>query len=52
MAGTLVGNIVNGQYNKTAASTDATKTDNTTSTSKTAAKEGTQYNEEMFYSFL
>lgn len=52
MAGTLVGNIVNGQYNKTAASTDATKTDNTTSTSKTAAKEGTQYNEEMFLQLL
>ncbi|WP_028236283.1 flagellar hook assembly protein FlgD [Pseudobutyrivibrio sp. MD2005] len=52
MAGSLVGQIVNGEYKKTAASNDATKANSTTSTSKTASKEGTQYNEEMFLQLL
>ena len=52
MAGSLVGQITNGEYTKTAASNDATKANNTTSTSKTAANDGTKYNEEMFLQLL
>ncbi len=52
MAESLIGSIVNGQYTKTTASTDATNSDSTVSTSKTATNEGTAYNEEMFLQLL
>lgn len=52
MAGSLIGQITNGQYTKTAASQETTKSNTTTSTSKTADKKGTQYNEEMFLQLL
>ncbi len=53
MAGSLIGSIENGVYKKTDASAEATKTaENTASTSKTAASNGTEYNEEMFLQLL
>ncbi|SEK59682.1 flagellar basal-body rod modification protein FlgD [Pseudobutyrivibrio ruminis] len=49
----LVGALTNGQYKKTTASTEATKTETTNSTSKTASKnKGTEYNQEMFLKLL
>ena len=52
MAGSLVGQIINGEYTKTAASTEATKSSSNMSTSKTSDSKGTQYNEEMFLQLL
>ncbi len=52
MAGSLIGSVLNGEYTKTAASTEATKSSDTTSTSKTTASKGTEYNEEMFLKLL
>ncbi len=48
----LVGAINNGEYKKNAASTEITKADQTTSTSKTAAKEDNGYNQDMFLQLL
>ena len=48
----LVGAVTNGQYSKTAASTEATKSDTTTTTSKSASSNGTEYNQEMFLKLL
>lgn len=48
----LIGAINNGVYKKTAASQEATKSNETTSTSKTAGKTGTDYNQEMFLQLL
>lgn len=49
----LVGALTNGQYKKTTASTEATKSETTNSTSKTASKNnGTEYNQEMFLKLL
>lgn len=47
----LVGSIVNGEYTKTQASTEATKT-TTASSSLTEASSGTQYDQEMFLQLL
>ncbi len=52
MASDLIGSITNGQYTKTAASQEATKSDTTVSTSKTEAAKGTEYNQEMFLQLL
>ncbi|QFJ55482.1 flagellar hook assembly protein FlgD [Pseudobutyrivibrio xylanivorans] len=52
MAGLLTGAVTNGQYTKTQASQDLTKSNETTSTSKTAAKRDTGYNQDMFLQLL
>ena len=52
MANLIVGSVVNGEYTKTNASTEATKSSNSTSTSKTAAQENGGYTEEMFLQLL
>ena len=48
----LVGAVDNGKYTKTDASKQTTKSDQTTSTSKTAAKEDNGYNKDMFLKLL
>ena len=52
MAGSLIGAVTNGAYTKTAASQEATKSDQTTSTSKTPGKTGNEYDQEMFLQLL
>jgi flagellar basal-body rod modification protein FlgD len=52
MANLLIGSVTNGEYTKTNASKEATKSNDTTSTSKTAAKENGGYSEEMFLQLL
>ncbi len=52
MASNLVGGIVNGQYVKTDASKEATKSDNNINSSKSEGKDGTQYNQDMFLQLL
>ena len=48
----LVGAVNNGEYKKTEASKATTKSDQTTSTSKTAGKQDGGYNQEMFLKLL
>ena len=51
MAGSLIGNVQNGEFIKTDASKEATKSSNI-NTSKTEASKGTEYNEEMILQLL
>ena len=48
----LVGAVSNGEYKKTQASQDATKANETVSTSKTESKRDTGYNKDMFLQLL
>ena len=48
----LVGDVKNGEYTKTQASQDATKANQTVSTSKTEEKRDTGYNKDMFLQLL
>lgn len=48
----LVGGVTNGQYKKTDASQEATKSNSTTSTSKTKDAKSTEYNQDMFLQLL
>ncbi len=48
----LIGSVTNGEYKKTTASQEATKSNDTTSTSKTASKDDNGYNKEMFLQLL
>ncbi len=53
MAGNLIGNVQNGEFVKTEASKEATKAaSNGINSSKSEAKKGTEYNEEMFLQLL
>ena len=45
----LIGGVTNGQYKKTAESQEATKSNTTTSTSKTKDAKSTEYNQDMFF---
>lgn len=52
MAGTLIGAVNNGEYSKTAASQNATKANETTSTSKSEEKKESGYSQDMFLKLL
>lgn len=52
MANLLIGSVTNGEYSKTNASKEATKSNDSTTTGKTAAKDKGGYTQEMFLQLL